>query len=450
MVDLEKTVAYLQEHDISLATAESCTAGLIVSELARVAGSGGCIDCGLAVYSPDSKNRYLEVSFDTIEQYGLTSEEVALEMAQGALTRNNASVALGNTGVAGPAAGDDGTPIGRVCFAWAIRCDGTTYLFSETRDFNGGRNEVRLTAAHYALERLPKYHHDAQAQHIRNSKESTATSSRVTEQHKNIIQALKTQPSIDVGEEIRRRVAFLSEQIQTTGQHTLVLGISGGVDSSVAGKLAQLAVEKSREAGIADARFVAMRLPYGEQHDEDDAQAALDFIAPDEVLTVNIQTASDAMLEALESGGLSFQDASERDFNMGNIKARQRMIAQYAVAGARRGMVVGTDQAAEALTGFFTKHGDGAYDVGPLMGLTKRQVRALGRALGGNERLMGKVATADLETLSPGKTDEDALGVSYDEIDDFLEGEKVGDGAYENITTRYENTQHKRQLPKEP
>ena len=449
MVDLEKTVAYLQEHDISLATAESCTAGLIVSELARVAGSGGCIDCGLAVYSPDSKNRYLKVSFDTIDQHGLTSEEVALEMAQGALTRNNASAALANTGVAGPAAGDDGTPIGRVCFAWAFRCGGNTYSFSETRDFNGGRNEVRLTAAHYALERLPKYHHDAQAQQIRKSSEE-GPGSMLTEQHKNIIQALKAQPSIDVGEEIRRRVEFLSEQIKTTGQHTLVLGISGGVDSSVAGKLAQLAVEKSRQAGIADARFVAMRLPYAEQHDEDDAQAALDFIAPDEVLTVNIQTASDAMLEALESGGLSFQDASERDFNMGNIKARQRMIAQYAVAGARGGLVVGTDQAPEALTGFFTKFGDGAYDIAPLTGLTKRQVRAIGKELGGEEKLMGKVATADLETLSPGKTDEDALGVSYAEIDDFLEGEKVDDTAYDNITSRYENTQHKRQLPKEP
>ena len=449
MVDLEKTVEYLQEHDISLATAESCTAGLIVSELARVAGSGGCIDCGLAVYSPDSKNRYLKVSFDTIDQHGLTSEEVALEMAQGALTRNNASAALANTGVAGPAAGDDGTPIGRVCFAWAFRCGGNTYSFSETRDFNGGRNEVRLTAAHYALERLPKYHHDAQAQQIRKSSEE-GPGSMLTEQHKNIIQALKAQPSIDVGEEIRRRVEFLSEQIKTTGQHTLVLGISGGVDSSVAGKLAQLAVEKSRQAGIADARFVAMRLPYAEQHDEDDAQAALDFIAPDEVLTVNIQTASDAMLEALESGGLSFQDASERDFNMGNIKARQRMIAQYAVAGARGGLVVGTDQAPEALTGFFTKFGDGAYDIAPLTGLTKRQVRAIGKELGGEEKLMGKVATADLETLSPGKTDEDALGVSYAEIDDFLEGEKVDDTAYDNITSRYENTQHKRQLPKEP
>lgn len=265
-----------------------------------------------------------------------------------------------------------------------------------------------------------------------------------------IIQALKAKPSIDTQEEINQRVSFLCDQIKSTGQHTLVLGISGGVDSSVAGKLAQLAVEKARENGVEDARFVAMRLPYGEQHDEDDAQAALEFIAPDEVLTINIKPASDGMLETLEAGGLTFRDEAHRDFNMGNIKARQRMIAQYAVAGARGGLVIGTDQAAEALTGFFTKHGDGAADLVPLTGLTKRQVRAVASALGASDKLAGKVATADLESLSPGKTDEDALGVTYKQIDDFLEGQHVDAEAYKNITTRYKNTQHKRELPKEP
>lgn len=265
-----------------------------------------------------------------------------------------------------------------------------------------------------------------------------------------IIQALSVQSSIDAAAEVKRRVAFLCKQLETSGQHTLVLGISGGVDSSVAGRLAQLAVEQARKAGMKDARFVAMRLPYGEQHDEDDAQLALEFIAPDEVLTVNIQPATDAMQKALEASGLDFNDAAHRDFNMGNIKARQRMIAQYAVAGARGGLVIGTDHAAEAITGFFTKFGDGACDVAPLTGLAKRQVRALGTELGASDRITGKAPTADLETLSPGKKDEEALGVSYDEIDDFLEGKTVSDKVYQNLTTRYKNTMHKRQMPKEP
>jgi len=155
---LEKIVNYLKDHEIKLATAESCTAGLVVSELARVSGSGACLDCGLAVYSPESKNRYLNVSFDTIERHGLTSEEVALEMAVGALNRNDANLALANTGVAGPEDGDDGTPAGTVCLAWVFRAGDETMPFSETRHFGGDRNAVRLAAAHYLLEQIPSYH----------------------------------------------------------------------------------------------------------------------------------------------------------------------------------------------------------------------------------------------------------------------------------------------------
>lgn len=275
-------------------------------------------------------------------------------------------------------------------------------------------------------------------------------SSQNKEVQQEISNALKVSAVIDAAEEVARRVSFLSQHMQNTGLHCLVLGISGGVDSTVAGKLAQLAVEDARANGVDDAEFVAMRLPYGEQHDEEDARLAVDFIAPDQVLTVNVKPASDAMLEMLESGGLKFNDPNHRDFIMGNIKARQRMIAQYAVAGARGGLVLGTDQAAEALMGFFTKFGDGACDLAPLTGLTKRQVRAIGAELGGSDRLVKKVPTADLETLSPGKTDEDALGVSYEEIDDFLEGKTVGDHAQRIIIKGYNATQHKRQMPIAP
>lgn len=158
---LAQIVDYLKKHDISLATAESCTAGLVVSELARVPGSAGFLDCGLVVYSPESKHRYLNVSFDTIERYGLTSEEVALEMAEGALNRNDVNLAIADTGVAGPAPPNDDTPIGEVCFAWVVRCGDKIYKYSETRNFDGDRNEVRMGAAHYLLEKIPKYHRKA-------------------------------------------------------------------------------------------------------------------------------------------------------------------------------------------------------------------------------------------------------------------------------------------------
>jgi NAD+ synthase len=250
-------------------------------------------------------------------------------------------------------------------------------------------------------------------------------------------------------EEIDRRVAFLADSLRASGLRALVLGISGGVDSTTAGRLAQLAVEALREQGH-DARFIAMRLPYRTQRDEEDAAAALGFIQPDEILSADIAPAADAMLASLMAGGLTFEDAAQQDFVLGNIKARERMIAQYAVAGARAGLVIGTDHAAESLMGFFTKFGDGGADVLPLAGLTKRRVRALARHLGVPQRLVEKTPTADLETLRPQRPDEDAYGVSYEEIDDFLEGKPVSDHACATILRYYEATRHKRALPYTP
>jgi NAD+ synthase len=132
---------------------------------------------------------------------------------------------------------------------------------------------------------------------------------------------------------------------------------------------------------------------------------------------------------------------------LGNIKARQRMVVQYAVAGARSGLVIGTDQAAEALMGFFTKYGDGACDVAPLTGLNKSQVRLLGQQLGAPASLVDKAPTADLESLAPQKLDEEALGVTYEEIDAFLENRGVSERAFDTIVKTNRLTEHKRQLP---
>ncbi|MFJ3904858.1 ammonia-dependent NAD(+) synthetase [Streptomyces sp. NPDC090025] len=275
------------------------------------------------------------------------------------------------------------------------------------------------------------------------------TDPETTAPQQQIARDLEVAETFEPRAEIERRVAFLTERLTTTGLRALVLGISGGVDSTTTGRLCQLAVERARAAGH-QATFYAMRLPYGVQADERDAQLALDFIQADQVLTVDIKPASDAALDATVAAGVVFRDAHHQDFTQGNIKARQRMIAQYAVAGAYDGLVVGTDHAAEAVSGFFTKHGDGAADLVPLTGLTKRRVRAVAAALGAPAELVWKVPTADLETLDPGKPDEDALGVTYDEIDDFLEGKPVGEAAAEAIVRRYRLTDHKRRLPIAP
>mgnify|MGYP001627232131 CR=1 FL=1 len=259
---------------------------------------------------------------------------------------------------------------------------------------------------------------------------------------------LMVAPHFDAPREAERRITFLADYLAGSGMETLVLGISGGVDSTTAGRLCQLAVERLRAGGRA-ARFIAMRLPYGQQRDEADAQMALQFIRPDETITTDIRPAAEGMLESLKTG-LTFASAGQQDFVFGNIKARQRMIAQYAVAGARRGLVVGTDHAAEAVMGFFTKFGDGACDVAPLTGLVKRRVRAIASHLGAPQGLVQKVPTADLEELRPQLPDEAAYGITYEQIDDFLEGKPVAPEAVEVIRRFYTSSMHKRALPVHP
>jgi NAD+ synthase len=185
----------------------------------------------------------------------------------------------------------------------------------------------------------------------------------------------------DVSAEIERRVGFLSQQVVAAGRRALVLGVSGGIDSATTGRLCHLAPQRVR-AGGCEATFVAVRLPYGSQVDEADAQRALAFVRADRVITADVRPVSDGVVEALQAGGLLFTDDRHRDSILANIKARQRMVVQYAIAGLLDGLVVGTDHAAEAVTGFFTKHGDGAADLTPLTGLTKRRVRAIAEALG--------------------------------------------------------------------
>ena len=271
----------------------------------------------------------------------------------------------------------------------------------------------------------------------------------MTEEQERIAGELGVGRDFDPDVEVRERVEFIAGYAAAARAGALVLGISGGVDSTVAGRLCQLAVETLRQRGTA-ARFVAMRLPYGVQADAADAQRALEFIRPDETLDVDIKPAADGMLRELKAAGLSFTDVAQEDFVLGNIKARQRMIAQYAVAGARSGLVVGTDHAAEAVMGFFTKFGDGAFDLTALGGLTKRRVRAIATHLGADRALALKVPTADLESLRPLLPDEAALGVRYEDVDDFLEGLDVGPEATRIILHTYRRTAHKRALPAAP
>ncbi|EMB89336.1 ammonia-dependent NAD(+) synthetase [Streptococcus mutans] len=259
-----------------------------------------------------------------------------------------------------------------------------------------------------------------------------------------IIAQLGVKPKIDAQEEIRKSIDFLKAYMKKHGfLKSYVLGISGGQDSSLAGRLAQLAIEELRhETSDNGYKFIAIRLPYGVQADEDDAQRALNFIQPDVSLAINIKPAVDGEVAALAEAGVQVSD-----FNKGNIKARQRMISQYAVAGENSGAVIGTDHAAENITGFFTKFGDGGADILPLYRLNKRQGKQLLAELGADKALYGKIPTADLEENKPGIADEVALGVTYNDIDDYLEGKQVSPAAQKIIENWWNKTEHKRHLP---
>lgn len=259
-----------------------------------------------------------------------------------------------------------------------------------------------------------------------------------------IIAALGVKPTIDVQQEVRTSVDFLKAYLKAHPfLKSLVLGISGGQDSTLAGKLSQMAISELREeTGEQAYQFIAVRLPYGVQADEQDCQDAISFIQPDRVYTVNIKEAVLASEKALRDAGVALSD-----FIRGNEKARERMKAQYSIAGMNAGVVVGTDHAAEAVTGFFTKYGDGGTDINPIFRLNKGQGKQLLKALGCPEHLYLKHPTADLEDDRPGLQDEVALGVTYEMIDSYLEGKTIEPSAEKTIENWYLKTEHKRRPP---
>lgn len=267
---------------------------------------------------------------------------------------------------------------------------------------------------------------------------------------KQIIKEMRVQPNINVEHEVSRRVEFIKSRLINSNQTALVLGISGGIDSTTCGKLAQIAIDElNLEHNTDKYAFAAVRLPYDVQADEDEAQMAINFIKPTHALTVNVKAGVEGVhqevINCLPTSINSSLSDSSVDFVKGNVKARMRMVAQYEVAGLLGGLVLGTDHSAENITGFFTKFGDGACDLIPLFGLNKRQVRSLAAFLGAPEVLITKAPTADLEELAPGKQDESALGLSYDQIDDFLEGKPVDSDTSSTLVDIFNRTQHKRE-----
>jgi NAD+ synthase len=257
-----------------------------------------------------------------------------------------------------------------------------------------------------------------------------------------IIARLGVQPMIDVEAEIRRRVDFLKQYVLMAQVDGLLIAISGGVDSAVTAGLCKRATDElSAEQGKPYITLGVFQ-PCGEQEDIADSYAVAEALGLSDTVETNIgDLVDEAALEveyAMKHLGL-IRHMSRA--GKGNMKARMRMVVQYALAFERNLLVVGTDHASEAITGFFTKYGDGAVDLTPLSTLHKRQVRQLGLALGVPERVVHKVPTAG---LWPGQTDESELGITYDDNCDYLEGKNIAADVREKLERQYLRTEHKR------
>lgn len=257
-----------------------------------------------------------------------------------------------------------------------------------------------------------------------------------------IIARLGVKPSIDVNEEIRRRVDFLKEYVLKSGSGGLLIAISGGIDSAVTAALCKRATDELTAERGKEYRTIGVFQPFGEQEDIEDSYAVAKAIGLSTTVETNIEDAvNEIALEtefAFKSLGIH---AHLSRGGKGNVKARTRMVVQYALAFDLNLLVVGTDHASEAITGFFTKWGDGAVDITPLSSLNKRQVRQLGAALGIPDKVIHKAPTAGLWA---GQTDESELGITYEDNSDYLEGKSIDPLMREKLEKQYLRTEHKR------
>jgi NAD+ synthase len=239
-------------------------------------------------------------------------------------------------------------------------------------------------------------------------------------------------------------VTWLRVKLVETGAKGFVVGLSGGIDSAVVAALVERAVP-TREN-----RFLIMPC---ESAPVDQNYAELLAVAlgiRERAEVVNLDDAFGGMIDHLAVG------LDERMVR-GNMKARLRMTALYAVSGRRHLLVAGTDNAPESYIGYFTKYGDGGVDVLPISSLLKREVRELGRFLGVPEVIVTRVPTAGLWA---GQTDEGEMGFTYDQIDTYLEYYKASPAELAEmgvpvevsarIAAMHDASAHKRRMPESP
>ncbi len=212
-------------------------------------------------------------------------------------------------------------------------------------------------------------------------------------------------PELDPVQTIEVIAGFIRSQLEQTGFERLVVGLSGGVDSTAAAFLAARAVPAGN--------LLAVRMPYrtSSPDSEADAQLVVETLGC-RTERVDITPMVEPMLQLIGPG-----DGPALQVRRGNVMARQRMIVLYDRSAAFDALVLGTSNKTEVLLGYSTLHGDMAAALQPIGDLYKSQLRSVAAALGVPERIIGKEPSAD---LWPGQTDESELGASYDDLDRIL------------------------------
>ncbi|WP_019635191.1 ammonia-dependent NAD(+) synthetase [Paenibacillus fonticola] len=257
-----------------------------------------------------------------------------------------------------------------------------------------------------------------------------------------IIRLLGVKPSIDADEEIRRRVDFLKEHVQSSRASGLLIAISGGLDSAAVAGLCKRATDELAQETGSDYITLGVFQPYGDQEDIGHSYETAKALGLIHTVETNIEDTVDEIALEVEHGMKNIGQYRHLSIpGKGNVQARTRMIMQYALASELNLLVAGTGHASESITGFFTKWGDGAADIMPLSSLNKRQIRQIAAALAVPDSVLNKAPSAGLWA---GQKDEQELGISYEDISDYLEGKQVEPAVQKRLESYYTKTKPKR------
>lgn len=233
---------------------------------------------------------------------------------------------------------------------------------------------------------------------------------------------------------IERIVQWLRDQVKTANVDGLLVGVSGGLDSAVVANLIKRAVPDHSLGVIMPLNSSPDSVNHAEKVIE---KCGIDKITIDLTETHNVMYTQ--IQDKLKQKG-EWKEKNDQLSNA-NLRARLRMCTAYSLATNYNYLVVGTDNASEWYTGYFTKHGDGGVDILPIVEFTKEEVREMARFLGVPDEVVNKKPSAD---LWEGQTDEDEMGTTYDKIDAYLKGDEIPEKDKEVIEKMHKRTEHKR------